>query len=1133
MNQDILSLIESCKKADSYLKNASQVFDNLNKEYVSDTNKAKKSLQARIRSIEQEASSSVKEEKEKCQALIDKDNERYAALSKNLNSLARVDKKFKKMVEKLNDFSVPASIQTELENKIGIQAAASDSTEKILQYVYSNSSKYIIKPVPSIIPLTKKRKQLYIDLITCKSIFSIYQSENKKRAIDVRDTKIAEIQKRATEEIDRLTKSFDKSLEKSNKDNGDDVSYIIDTCKEQLVEIYGEDFFDEAIHFDEKKKALLSNINMGDEFPEGIYIGEIAYPLMNYSKTIIKAFTSCFDLIEDEVLFLPATLSLHSSTSLICLSKSSADRKEAVSFVNSIIYSFIRQIPIAGLEITIFDPDGKGNAIYPFLNMNASIPGLFAKKIYTSSDDIHSRLIEINDYIDSVIQQKLSNRYKDIFEYDQATKDNPLQVKLLCIFNTSKISDERDGEMVLSIIKNAKRCGIFTLIVPDEKTFDEESAQKMLVSLAGDCTTLVFSNSLISILDSDLAFLPIDLPKQEKIDDLTSLYGKSLKAKLSQGIPFTSIIQEGELFSKKSADGISLPVGKGDGSVTQYIDFGQRSSQHAIITGATGSGKSTLLHTIIMSAILNYSPEELNLYLMDFKSGTEFKIYETIKVPHIKLLALDALQEFGESILMELVAEQNRRSQLFKDSGEYTNLKAYVTATGKKLPRILVVIDEFQILFNESSNRKVAQHCAELVNKIVTEGRAFGIHLIMATQTLRSIREKTTISNSTLEQMRIRIGLKCGEDDASYIFGENNAKDALSKMKGAIGTAVYNPEFTEANNQGFRVAYCSEKEQRRLLEEVKAFCERKCTVDMRVFEGKRIPELNLKRLERADQSEIKLALGEPIRVDEPVSLSFNKKFRNNLLIVGADEKLAGVITDNILLQLSLSAEADITYILGQALFEEPLRSYTDQVIQSDSKIAFIKTRSEILLTIERLYDEFKKRRKGLSTDRSFQIVIIDGLQYIDILISILKGDKINRDDYIEPEKKEDKAAKDDFDFDFLTKRDEYDYSEMLSSLIENGYSYGFNFIIYSNDYQTVKDALRYGSNLLSKISHRIIFALSDKDADELIDGISLSNLNSITAVYTDGIRKTLQFKPYALPKIEEVETKIGGTRDER
>ena len=54
-------------------------------------------------------------------------------------------------------------------------------------------------------------------------------------------------------------------------------------------------------------------------------------------------------------------------------------------------------------------------------------------------------------------------------------------------------------------------------------------------------------------------------------------------------------------------------------------------------------------------------------------------------------------------------------------------------------------MDEFQILFNDSTNRKVAMNCAELTKRIVTEGRAFGIHLLMATQSTKVISDLTSI----------------------------------------------------------------------------------------------------------------------------------------------------------------------------------------------------------------------------------------------------------------------------------------------------------------------------------------------------------------------------------------------------
>lgn len=132
------------------------------------------------------------------------------------------------------------------------------------------------------------------------------------------------------------------------------------------------------------------------------------------------------------------------------------------------------------------------------------------------------------------------------------------------------------------------------------------------------------------------------------------------------------------------------------------------------------------------TVMLHYSPDQLHLYMMDFKGGTEFKIYESERLPHIQLLALDAMQEFGESILQNLIEEMENRSNAFKNAGGYTKIEDYVRGTGNPMPRILVIMDEFQILFDDSTNRKVAMRSANHAKRIVTEGRAYGVHLLMA-----------------------------------------------------------------------------------------------------------------------------------------------------------------------------------------------------------------------------------------------------------------------------------------------------------------------------------------------------------------------------------------------------------------
>lgn len=1132
MDFSISSILNIINKTNNYLRNACSVQTTETSNATKSLMKIKEEQRAAITRVDEDCKKKVDNYAKKAQELIDADED-YVKQVRELNEkLKTVDKKYVKIESRI----CFAGISEEMKQQLLLEVNGNENidetmVEKIHSFFKSNSYRYISKPVSPIFIVSKKRKRIYELLASCLLIVPSFVDANKKYYIDRRDEDIKEAKEDAAQQVFNLRKRYDSRLNAMLQESQADNTFLLEESQRAVSEIFNEAFY--ALHkgIRERAKYCFDEINDEDTFNNEVYVGDIAWQLEDsiINNPIGENFINKNSLLfEGNVAFIPWTMKLSDCKSVFISPAASEDKEAAILWVNQVLYSFIRQLPVNGVELTIFDPDRRGNSIFPFLNLPTLMPEMFSKKIFTSTEDISYRIQELNQYVDSVIQQKLSNKYSDVFEYNVATPENPLPIKVVCVFDFPKFFEDRAYENLLSIVKNASRCGIVILFCynSSEQKSGYGDSIATIQRIKEESICLIQSRGILMIEKSGLAVLPVELPKQSVIDDFCISYERVSKKKLSKGIPFISVVKDGDFFTKKSAEYISLPVGKGDGSATQFIEFGKRSSQHAIITGATGSGKSTLLHTLIMSALINYSPDELNLYLMDFKSGTEFKIYETIPVPHIKLLALDALQEFGESILMELVEEQNRRSQIFKDSGEHTNLKSYVSATGQKMPRILVIMDEFQILFNENANRKVAMHCAELANKIVTEGRAFGIHLVMATQTLRSIREKTALSNSTIEQMRIRIGLKCAEEDANYIFGDTNAQDALMKMKGAIGTAVYNPEFTEASNSGFRVAYCSENEQKSLLASISAACKDKYRVDIKVFEGKRVPRFPqtlLDEYKKNDTADIALEIGEPIRIDVPVKILFNKKKNNNLLVVGSDTNLMSQIISNIILGTSFTPNTHTYYLDGNAFFDEPIDPYVQQLSSRRTSIETINTRKDCLLCIENLYEEFKKRRKSISNSNDKHIVVINGLQYIDILSMILKGDYINREDYIEADfSSQPKVDDGGLDFNFDDTSETIEYSSALKELVELGYAYGIYFVIACNEYQTVREVLHYGASLLNKLTNRIVFAISDKDSDELIEGVQLSGMNSVTAVYTDGIKRTMQFKPYSVPELSNM-----------
>ena len=102
-----------------------------------------------------------------------------------------------------------------------------------------------------------------------------------------------------------------------------------------------------------------------------------------------------------------------------------------------------------------------------------------------------------------------------------------------------------------------------------------------------------------------------------------------------------------------------MVLGRGGGST----------EHHALIAGQTGAGKSTLLHTLIMSTLISYSPDEVQMYLLDFKEGVEFSAYTRYRLPSLRVVAINSEREFGLNVLKELCTELEARTKHFTRYG--------------------------------------------------------------------------------------------------------------------------------------------------------------------------------------------------------------------------------------------------------------------------------------------------------------------------------------------------------------------------------------------------------------------------------------------------------------------------------
>ena len=138
---------------------------------------------------------------------------------------------------------------------------------------------------------------------------------------------------------------------------------------------------------------------------------------------------------------------------------------------------------------------------------------------------------------------------------------------------------------------------------------------------------------------------------------------------------------------------------------------------------------------IITNLALWCSPEQVEFYLVDFKKGVEFKCYAAKRLPHARVVAIESDREFGLSVL---AARSTRNcaaaATCSASSARRTSRATSAPAAHEPMPRTLLMIDEFQEFFIEDD--RVAQDAALLLDRIVRQGRAFGIHVMLGSQTL-------------------------------------------------------------------------------------------------------------------------------------------------------------------------------------------------------------------------------------------------------------------------------------------------------------------------------------------------------------------------------------------------------------
>ncbi len=831
---------------------------------------------------------------------------------------------------------------------------------------------------------------------------------------------------------------------------------------------------------------------------------------------------------------LPALMPFPKNASLL-LKASGEGRARAIETVQSLMLRMLTSIPPSKVRFTIIDPVGLGENFAGFMHLADHDEQLVTNRIWTEPTHIEQRLADLTEQMENVIQKYLRNEFQSIDEYNAFAGEVAEPFRILVVANFPVNFTETAARRLTSIATSGARCGVYTLIVNDVKQplpprFDIKELER-------HATTLVWEGHGFKWNDADYQQYPLWLetpPAEEQFTQLVQTVGRGAKEAKRVEVPFDYVApQKPAWWTGDTSRGVAVPLGRAGATKLQYLKLGEGTSQHVLVAGKTGSGKSTLLHALVTNLALMYSPDQIELYLIDFKKGVEFKTYATHNLPHARVIAIESEREFGLSVIEKLDAELKRRGDLFRDAG-VQDVAAYRALAGAgSMPRIMLIVDEFQELFTDDD--KLAQDAALLLDRLVRQGRAFGMHVMLGSQTLGGA---YSLARSTIGQMAVRIALQCSEADAHLILSEENS---AARLLSRPGEAIYN----DANgliqgNHPFQVVWLSDSRREEYLQALHELAQKRLVAKeiaspppQIVFEGNLPADIRRNRqlgdLLRAvdwpvQSTPVHAWLGEAIAIKDPTAALLRPQSGSNLLVVGQRAEIAMSMFASAMVSLAAQhrpATAGITSSSGSAA-GSPAQFY---VLEHDRPTE---------LPIDRLLADFRGGLASLSPVLP-QPLQTAGRRELPVLLADLAREVERRQLPDEPPGPATYLFLCDAGRFRDLRRDESDLgfsfggdkpatpSQLLGTILRDGPAVGVYSLVWCDSLNSVNRC--FDRHALREFALRVLMQMSANDSSHLIDTPLASRLGPHVAIFQNEEEGRLEkFRPYAWPPLEWLAT---------
>lgn len=801
------------------------------------------------------------------------------------------------------------------------------------------------------------------------------------------------------------------------------------------------------------------------------------------------------------------------------LNYSPSERKLYQDHLRMMLLKLFMAFPAGKLEATMIDPLELGETFAMFTKLGEEQSRIIDTKIWSQEKDISESI--------NILRQKLETMTQ-AYGNDKVTRLKKEPVRVLAITDFPTGFTQNALRDLQAIVRKSASYGVCVFIWANSEEIAKLQASQQ--SIFNEIKQMLHvasatSNGALKLETAKYENVYLHLDPVSKAQD----HAHAIINTLTKGIHnshkkierfvdmYDGIEDPNNWFGENTINEFSIPIGiKGASTIVKMIvgKTDGSTAHHALIAGQTGAGKSTLLHTIIMSTLLNYSPDEAQLYLVDFKEGVEFKTYSKLNLPSIRVVAIDCEREFGLNILKELQKEMKRRYDLFKREADREEISDYRKVTGKKIPKILVVFDEVQELFRGASDDSISKDCETILGELLTLGRAAGIHVILASQNFNLI---SSIKPTLFAHAAIRIAIKGSEDSASSVLGDNNP-GAKQLQDGATGAAVYNDASgKESANVIFQVGYLEKDERAKYLSKLSALQNSEAfskkykdktrilltnaeddifNVFNQLIINKKVTQLD------DDATRYCLTIGDGFELNRKFKIGIAPRARQNLLMIGNDEKRAASIFYFSILSLLYGelGNADVRK-------DNQLIHLIDLAVEDE----YIEPSNTNFKHIESLFPKQVKRV---------------GMRDMDELIGVTYDTLTRRMDGIEPTDERlflmffgiNRAHK-------LVSGNMYEDSEngemstlsKLAEIMKHGAKFGINCIVWGENLAATSKVI--GANIERDFAQRIVFSTDNATMEQLVMEQNGNALRPTTAVYmnVDDDVKNTHFRPYEIP----------------